>query len=91
MRTLTDEIARRRTFAITSHPDAAKTTLTEKLPLFDREGRDPEKKGRVRITSSGAVLDSPFELRENHQRTHARQERESSAGANFHRPESLRR
>ena len=28
------ETARRRTFAIISHPDAGKTTLTEKLPLF---------------------------------------------------------
>jgi peptide chain release factor 3 len=31
---LTDEILRRRTFAIISHPDAGKTTLTEKLLLF---------------------------------------------------------
>ncbi|XOD69252.1 MAG: peptide chain release factor 3 [Flavobacteriales bacterium AspAUS03] len=30
----TDEIARRRTFAIISHPDAGKTTLTEKFLLF---------------------------------------------------------
>lgn len=30
----TDEINRRRTFAIISHPDAGKTTLTEKLLLF---------------------------------------------------------
>jgi peptide chain release factor 3 len=30
----TDEIARRRTFGIISHPDAGKTTLTEKLLLF---------------------------------------------------------
>lgn len=30
----TDEIQRRRTFAIISHPDAGKTTLTEKLLLF---------------------------------------------------------
>ncbi len=29
-----EEIARRRTFAIISHPDAGKTTLTEKLLLF---------------------------------------------------------
>jgi len=32
--TLPDPIARRRTFAIISHPDAGKTTLTEKLLLF---------------------------------------------------------
>ena len=39
---LQDEIARRRTFAIISHPDAGKTTLTEKLLLYsgaiDRAG-----------------------------------------------------
>jgi peptide chain release factor 3 len=34
MSELTHEIARRRTFAIISHPDAGKTTLTEKLLLF---------------------------------------------------------
>ena len=28
------EVARRRTFGIISHPDAGKTTLTEKLLLF---------------------------------------------------------
>ncbi len=32
--TLNDNIQRRRTFAIISHPDAGKTTLTEKLLLF---------------------------------------------------------
>ena len=32
--TLQEEIARRRTFAIISHPDAGKTTLTEKLLLY---------------------------------------------------------
>jgi len=32
--TLLEEIERRRTFAIISHPDAGKTTLTEKLLLF---------------------------------------------------------
>ena len=31
---LTEEIAKRRTFGIISHPDAGKTTLTEKLLLF---------------------------------------------------------
>ena len=34
MSELQNEIARRRTFAIISHPDAGKTTLTEKLLLF---------------------------------------------------------
>jgi peptide chain release factor 3 len=34
MSELITEIARRRTFAIISHPDAGKTTLTEKLLLF---------------------------------------------------------
>ncbi|MCO6400512.1 MAG: peptide chain release factor 3 [Verrucomicrobia bacterium] len=33
-RPLSEEIARRRTFAIISHPDAGKTTLTEKLLLY---------------------------------------------------------
>src|SRR5258705_145118 len=31
---IAQEVARRRTFAIISHPDAGKTTLTEKLLLF---------------------------------------------------------
>ncbi len=34
MSSLSDQIARRRTFAIISHPDAGKTTLTEKLLLY---------------------------------------------------------
>ena len=34
MSQLTDEVRRRRTFAIISHPDAGKTTLTEKLLLY---------------------------------------------------------
>jgi peptide chain release factor 3 len=34
MTEVTEEVARRRTFAIISHPDAGKTTLTEKLLLF---------------------------------------------------------
>lgn len=34
MSTIASEVARRRSFAIISHPDAGKTTLTEKLLLF---------------------------------------------------------
>ncbi|HCS26771.1 MAG TPA: peptide chain release factor 3 [Spongiibacteraceae bacterium] len=34
MSSFTDAVARRRTFAIISHPDAGKTTITEKLLLF---------------------------------------------------------
>ncbi len=34
MASMSEEIRRRRTFAIISHPDAGKTTLTEKLLLF---------------------------------------------------------
>ena len=34
MSDLQREISRRRTFAIISHPDAGKTTLTEKLLLY---------------------------------------------------------
>ncbi|MGH6621207.1 MAG: GTP-binding protein, partial [Alphaproteobacteria bacterium] len=34
MKTLPQPVARRRSFAIISHPDAGKTTLTEKLLLF---------------------------------------------------------
>ena len=32
--TLTQEIAKRKTFGIIAHPDAGKTTLTEKMLLF---------------------------------------------------------
>ena len=34
MSNITNEIQRRRTFAIISHPDAGKTTLTEKFLLY---------------------------------------------------------
>ena len=34
MSSLKEEISKRRTFAIISHPDAGKTTLTEKLLLY---------------------------------------------------------
>ena len=42
---LADEIKRRRTFAIISHPDAGKTTITEKLLLF---GKLIQKAGTVK-------------------------------------------
>ena len=34
MSEITNEIKKRRTFAIISHPDAGKTTLTEKFLLY---------------------------------------------------------
>ena len=50
-----DPIARRRTFAIISHPDAGKTTLTEKLLLFggaiQLAGEVKAKKNRVSTRS----------------------------------------
>ena len=45
MSTLQEEIQRRRTFAIISHPDAGKTTLTEKLLLY---GGAVQSAGQVR-------------------------------------------
>lgn len=41
--TLQEEITRRRTFAVIAHPDAGKTTLTEKLLLFG--GAHPRRRG----------------------------------------------
>ena len=47
---ISDEAARRRTFAIISHPDAGKTTMTEKMLLFSNAlveaGAVESKKGR---------------------------------------------
>ena len=37
---LAKEVAKRRTFAIISHPDAGKTTITEQLLLFGGEIRE---------------------------------------------------
>src|SRR5215510_10938412 len=52
---LPDEIARRRTFAIISHPDAGKTTLTEKFLLYggaiQAAGAIKAKKGRSHAVS----------------------------------------
>jgi len=53
--TLAEEVGRRRTFAIISHPDAGKTTLTEKLLLFggaiQLAGEVKAKKDRIQTRS----------------------------------------
>ncbi|GAB4156977.1 MAG: peptide chain release factor 3 [Planctomycetota bacterium] len=60
-RDLAQEIARRRTFAIISHPDAGKTTLTEKLLLYGgaiREaGSVKARKGQAQATSDWMELE----------------------------------
>ncbi|MDX5297313.1 MAG: GTP-binding protein, partial [Gammaproteobacteria bacterium] len=50
MTSLADEISKRRTFAIISHPDAGKTTITEKVLLF---GRALQRAGTVKGKKSG--------------------------------------
>ncbi len=61
MSDLAHEIARRRTFAIISHPDAGKTTLTEKLLLYGgaiREaGSVKARKGSAHATSDWMELE----------------------------------
>jgi len=51
------EAARRRTFAIISHPDAGKTTLTEKFLLYSgavaEAGAVKARAGPPRATSAG--------------------------------------
>ncbi|MEN9895763.1 MAG: peptide chain release factor 3, partial [Pseudomonadota bacterium] len=53
--TLKEAVSRRRTFAIISHPDAGKTTLTEKLLLFggaiQLAGEVKAKKDRIKTRS----------------------------------------
>ena len=49
---MSKEIERRRTFAIISHPDAGKTTLTEKFLLFG---------GQIQV--AGAVKSNNFSVR----------------------------
>ena len=51
------EVARRRTFAIISHPDAGKTTLTEKLLLF---GGAIQAAGTVKARKSGRYATSDW-------------------------------
>src|ERR1051326_2093834 len=63
MTTLPDEIARRRTFAIISHPDAGKTTLTEKLLLFggaiQMAGEGKGARGRRARRRTFAIISHP--------------------------------
>lgn len=57
VRTLEAEVKRRRTFAIISHPDAGKTTLTEKLLLYSGMIRTA---GMVRARKSGKQASSDW-------------------------------
>ena len=52
-----DEVHSRRTFAIISHPDAGKTTLTEKLLLFGGAIRDA---GTVKGKKTGKYATSDW-------------------------------
>ena len=58
---LSREVARRRTFAIISHPDAGKTTLTEKLLLYagavDLAGAVRERKNQRHATSDWMAME----------------------------------
>src|SRR5690606_11796866 len=56
-RALAREVARRRTFAIISHPDAGKTTLTEKLLLYGGAVREA---GAVRAQKSARYATSDW-------------------------------
>jgi peptide chain release factor 3 len=61
MSTIQDEVSRRRTFAIISHPDAGKTTLTEKLLLYggaiNMAGTVKGRKARRHATSDWMALE----------------------------------
>jgi peptide chain release factor 3 len=58
---LAREVARRRTFAIISHPDAGKTTLTEKLLLYggaiDMAGAVRARRGQRHATSDWMAIE----------------------------------
>src|SRR4051794_36863257 len=58
---LDSEVARRRTFAIISHPDAGKTTLTEKLLLYggaiEEAGSVRARKAQRHTTSDWMAID----------------------------------
>ena len=55
--TLARDVKKRRTFAIISHPDAGKTTLTEKLLLF---GGAIQMAGTVKAKKSGKFATSDW-------------------------------
>jgi peptide chain release factor 3 len=57
MKKLKDEVLSRKTFAIISHPDAGKTTLTEKLLLFGGAIRDA---GTVKAKKTGKFATSDW-------------------------------
>jgi peptide chain release factor 3 len=57
MSTQTLEVGKRRTFAIISHPDAGKTTITEKVLLF---GNALQKAGTVKGKKSGQFAKSDW-------------------------------
>jgi len=61
MSTIKKEVSKRRTFAIISHPDAGKTTLTEKLLLFggaiNMAGAVKGRKARRHATSDWMALE----------------------------------
>ncbi|MEX1019617.1 MAG: peptide chain release factor 3 [Litorilinea sp.] len=58
---LAQEVARRRTFAIISHPDAGKTTLTEKLLLYsgaiEQAGAVRARKNQRSVTSDWMAIE----------------------------------
>ena len=58
---IAEEVASRRTFAIISHPDAGKTTITEKLLLFGQAiqtaGSVKGKKGDKKATSDWMAME----------------------------------
>ncbi len=58
---IADAVAKRRTFAIISHPDAGKTTLTEKLLLYSGQiqtaGMVKGRKGRKSATSDWMAME----------------------------------
>ena len=58
MASLREEIESRRTFAIISHPDAGKTTLTEKLLLYGGQLHDRRfGQGQAERQACGVRLD----------------------------------